>query len=82
LIGLRSNCVDFFDPVTQLIPILKSKFFLKIKHFSGIFMREIDCSHSRSVKTNTSRENEPFILHKHVIFIIFFSIFIARIDKA
>ena len=25
-------------------------------------MREIDCTHSRSVKTNTFRENEPFIL--------------------
>jgi hypothetical protein len=25
-------------------------------------MREIDCAHSRSVKTNTFRENEPLIL--------------------
>ena len=45
-----------------------------------IFMREIDCTHSRSVKTNTFRENEPFIFYKHVIFMIF-SIIMARIDK-
>ena len=28
----------------------------------GIFMQEIDCAHSRNVKTITFRENEPFIL--------------------
>jgi hypothetical protein len=42
--------------------VLKSEKFVQNNHFRGFFMREIDCAHSRNVKTNTFRKNEPFIL--------------------